>query len=208
MIPVQRQPEPASFVKKVKTPGDRFLGVHPHPASWKGREYWQKIINELWDAYSGVCAYACHWIPPDTGGSTVEHFIPKSVNPGLAYRWDNYRLVCSRLNGRKSDFQDVLDLFTLQDGWFHLGFPSLIVVPNPALPDADKTRVRATIARLKLNDDPTCLKARQVWLREYCQGTFPFSHLQKKAPFIARELARQDLVNTIAAMLVPPRTSR
>ena len=50
-----------------------------------------------------------YWIPPVTGGRSVEHFAPKKKHRDFAYEWDNHRLVCSVMNSRKRDFEDVLD---------------------------------------------------------------------------------------------------
>lgn len=201
MIPVTLQPEPANFDKDVRRPGDRYLAATPAPSNWKNREYWRKVIPELRSSYQSVCAYSCHWIARDTGADTVEHFIPKSINPALAYQWDNYRFVCSRLNGRKGVHQDVLDPFALQQDWFVLAFPSLLVAANPDLDGGQKDLVKATIDRLQLNDDETCVKARLDWLMPYCDGETDFPYLQRRAPFIAYELQRQALVETIKSMM-------
>ncbi len=68
-----------------------------------------RCLNELYSLYNGICAYACVLIPPVTGGRSVEHFAPKMKHPDYAYEWKNYRLVCSLMNSRKRDFEDVLD---------------------------------------------------------------------------------------------------
>ena len=56
----------------------------------------------------------------------VDHFYPKSVRPDMAYEWSNFRLASLKLNCRKREFQDVLDPFTIEPGWFCLSFPSLL----------------------------------------------------------------------------------
>ena len=101
------------------------------------------------------------------------------------------------LNGRKGDYEDVLDPFTLSEGWFALDFPSLLVHPGKNLLSAEEELVMNTINRLRLNDEGTCLQARMNWIRDYITVPFPFSHLEKKAPFIAHELKRQHLIETI-----------
>lgn len=204
MIPVRRQLEPADFSRRVREPGTAFLRRASHPTTWKNREYWRHILPDLHGAYGGICAYSAHWIPLDTGTATVDHFIPRSVRPDLAYEWTNYRLSSLLMNARKGYHQDVLDPFELQPDWFVLDFPSLQIKPNPALPASDARRVMDTIERLKLNDE-TCVGSRYRYVRDFCDGLIDFAYLRRDAPFIAYELQRQGLQNreTIVAIMQP-----
>lgn len=205
MIPVTRQPKPGDFNRLVRDPGKTHLRGSPTPTPEpryvRKKPLWQKVGVHLHAAYSEVCAYTCHRIALDTGFCTVEHFVPIKVDPQKAYEWDNYRLVCGRLNGRKGDHQDVLDPFQLADNVFTLQFPSLLVKPSPGLAPQLETDAWATINRLKLNDDGTCVRERQVRVRDYCTGDISFNHLRKEAPFIAHELQRQGLVSSITKMM-------
>ncbi|MCE5328133.1 MAG: hypothetical protein LLG01_17130 [Planctomycetaceae bacterium] len=203
VIPVAKQPTPATFVDLVHKPGMLFLSRVKSPSTdqWNKHAYWRKILPELHLAYNGICAYSCHWIAYDTGADTVEHFIPKSVAPAKAYNWSNYRLVCAVLNSRKREFRDVIDPFQVKDGWFVIRFPSLLVVPGKELPERLVSRVQKTINRLGLNDEDTCMKSREKYIKDYCLGKVTFGHLEDEAPFIARELSRQGLTNTIKTMM-------
>src|SRR2546427_329692 len=122
---IDRQPEPVNFNARVRIPGRRYLNHTPAPTSkeFAAHSFWRRILSELHDAYSGICAYSCHWIPYDTGADTVEHFLAKNTHPTQAYEWTNYRLVCATLNGRKGIHADVLDPFHVQNGWFVIDFP-------------------------------------------------------------------------------------
>jgi hypothetical protein len=99
------------------------------------------------------------------------------------------------MNSRKREHQDVLDPFTLQHGWFLLDFPSLQVRPNPGLSQADRERVCRTIARLKLNDYKA-IDERKAWLEAFKAGA-GLGFLRKRAPFLAHELERQQLLDTV-----------
>jgi len=200
VIPVKPQPAPASFYEKVQQRGEAFLTKIPNPKDWAGHEYWKDIQKELRDAHSGICAYSCHWIGPCTGSNTVEHFKPKSVYPYFAYNWENYRLVCGKLNGRKGDYEDVLDPFTLQDGWLVIDFPSLIISPGLHLLPIEAKLVHKTIKRLRLNGEDL-LEERLEYLRDHCVQDCPFLYLERKAPFLAHELRRQNLVETIREIM-------
>ena len=199
MIPIQLQPEPTDFFAKVQQPGEIFLAKDPDPTTsqWNKHNYWKRVLDDLYAAYSGICAYSCHWISPDTGGKTVEHFKPKKKYPQYAYRWENYRLVCGVLNGRKGEHEDVLDPFAIQEGWFVIDFSTLLVRPGPDISTPDARLVESTINRLGLNDEATCLRTRTKWLLDYIEVPFPFSYLARNAPFLASELKRQNLVETI-----------
>ncbi|MCP4663974.1 MAG: hypothetical protein GY856_51990 [bacterium] len=203
MIHVEPQPEPSDFDAKVRRRGLQFLSRHPEPSTsgWRNHDYWRKILPALYEAYHRICAYSCHWIPPDTGGRSVEHFLPKTKYPDRAYEWSNYRLVCLTLNGRKGDHEDVLDPFVVEDGWFVLDFPSLQIKPSADLDMPSRRRVQTTIERLCLNDEGTCLRNRSYYIRDYCQGEINFSHLRRCAPFVAMELERQKLVEAIREMM-------
>lgn len=139
-----------------------------------------------------MCAYTCHKIHCDTGFNSIDHFKSKDKYPQEAYNWANYRLVCGTMNGRKGKYDDVLDPFTLQEGWFELHFPSLQVIPNEHLEADAKSQVQKTIDRLKLNDY-ICTGGRQERLQPYLNEKYPLSHLQDIAPFLARELQRQNI---------------
>lgn len=199
MMHIDPRPEPDIFNDRVRVPGMKYLTHTPSPTTseFNNHSYWLRVLRNLHDAYRGICAYSCHWIPYDTGADTVEHFLPKAIYPKQAYEWDNYRLVCGTLNGRKGIFDDVLDPFHIENGWFVMDFPSLQVKPAEGLDGTLTTQVWATINRLRLNHDGTCLRARKRYVKYYCKGCIDMAYLWEEAPFIAYELERQELVTTI-----------
>jgi uncharacterized protein (TIGR02646 family) len=203
MIRVEPRPEPQNFDSLVRQPGYGYLSTRPNPSAkeWNKHSYWRRILKELHSSYKGICAYSCHWIPYDTGADTVEHFLPKTRYPMQAYEWSNYRLVCATLNSRKGDFEDVLDPFQIEDGWFTIDFPSLLVKPSKNLKKAQSDKVRLTIERLGLNDEDTCVKSRERYIKSYCLNDVSFDYLLLDAPFIAAELRRQNLVDSIKEIM-------
>ncbi len=162
MIPVKPQPEPSIFDQKVRIPGNKFLKKlaqlqrtsipRPTAKQWAYHDEWTRVRPHMRNAYKGRCAYIAHWIP-DSSNPNVDHFIPKSVEPWRAYEWSNYRLACPLVNAHKKDYQDILDPFTIQNDWFFLKFPSLMLEPNPNLPKQIQEQIQTTIDRLKLNED-------------------------------------------------------
>jgi hypothetical protein len=195
MIPVEIQPEPLNFSDRVKSPGERFLARTPKPSvqQWKGKEYWRRALPEMRRSYNGVCAYCAFWIPHSVGNHSIDHFIPKSQRPDLAYDWDNYRYVSARFNGRKGAHK-IVDPFALLPGWFILDFRSFFIKPDPGLSKNQQRLLWDTIKRLKLNSDDDLVDERQTWHSHYTDKEITFGHLKKKAPFMAFEILRQGLL--------------
>lgn len=202
MIRVEPVPEPANFNTNVRQPGLAYLNTQPPgiAVDFSGREYWRRALSELGSAYRSICAYTCHWIAFDTGSDTVEHFIAKSLHPELAYEWSNFRFVCGRLNGRKGAHTDVVDPFAVVDGMFEIQFPSLQITAGEQLLPADREVAESTINRLKLNDE-RCIRARQTYLLEFRDQQISFDYLARHAPFLAKELERQGIVNSLPQIM-------
>jgi hypothetical protein len=200
MIPVQLQPEPSDFNSKVRIPGSKFLQTNPSLTgrdAWKNREYWQKSLEDLYNAYNHICSYTAIWIQsPPEGQRSVDHFVPKSHDPSQAYEWSNFRLTSVRMNTWKDIHQDILDPFQIGNDWFFLNFFSLEIHPNPDLTWEQQEAILATTKRLKLNEKD-CIKTRQNWLNDYCFSHKSLGFLEKRAPFIAHELKRQGYTQKI-----------
>ena len=199
MIPVKPKPEPLSFDAKVRQKGLRWIqesgldSTQPVPVGLTVKPLWQMCLPELLEAYGRICAYVCIYIEDVTGFATVEHFAPKSRRLDLAYEWSNYRLVCGAMNGSKSNFEDVLDPFTLKKGTFQLNLISGAILVNTKLTAASKTRALETVSRLKL-DSPKCRRLRLRYFNKYIQRQINADFLQEQAPFVYSEMKRQKLL--------------
>ncbi len=213
MIRVELAAEPQDFDAKVRQPGLRAiaeLAGEPGLPKRKGRlrqavansreqipadkfpSYWTEALPELRAAYGHVCSYVCVYIEPVTGAASVDHMLPKSLSWQEAYEWRNYRLACSLMNSRKNDYRDVLDPFEIDDDWLRIELVGYQVIPSADLDPAIKTRVQATIDRLKLNDRD-CLTLREDYATDYFQGDISLGYLRRRAPFLAREIERQGM---------------
>jgi len=192
VIPIKPKPEPSDFAKLVRKPGNSFLSITPHPTAqeWEKRDYWRKALPAMSVSYKRICAYCAHWIPHSTGTHSIDHFIPKSIKPSLAYEWTNFRYVSSRFNSRKG-VKTILDPFELQEGWVTLDLASFLLKPNRDLLSEQKQQVSDTIEILKLNSDDKLVQERQGWIEDFLSGQYTFAFLSEKAPFIASELLRQ-----------------
>ncbi len=199
MIHVDAQPEPVSFDTHVRQRGlswlrnNRIAHNQPLSPSTKLEPYWRHCLDDMHVCYNGCCAYLAVFFERVTGGGSVDHFIAKSQRADLAYEWGNYRLACSRMNSRKREYDDVLDPFEVETGWFHLELVSGRIFPNPNLEPDQKDAVQATIDRLGL-DDPGNREMRARHYQEYRQGLYTAVFLERRSPFVWNEANRQGLL--------------
>ena len=213
MIPVTAADEPSDFRAQVYEPGLRAIAemVGERPKRKAGRRYakianrreeipavsfppfWTHCLDDLLEAYNFICAYSCFRIHPVTGAASVDHFAPKSRRWDRIYEWTNYRLASSRLNARKNNFEDLVDPFEVQDGWFQLELVGFQVVPNPKLEKSLRHQIETTITRLGLND---FRRAREDDAQRYWDGDVSLRTLRRESPFVALELERQHRLNS------------
>ncbi len=215
MIRLTIAPEPASFSRAVREPGENVLALlagRPAPHERVGRPieptrsiggqrvaksvadfpYWQQCLDELHAAYGGICAYYCFYIEK-ASLPHVDHFVAKHDQAGeLAYEWRNYRLACGYANACKSEYPEVCDPAAIEDGWFQLDLDTLDVRPDPSLPAELRAQVEATIVRLKLREG-RALEVRQRAMAHFRGGRALFGFLELDHPFIAKELARRGI---------------
>ncbi len=151
--------------------------------------YWTNSLDDLMIAYQEICAYTCFRIHDVTGGRSVDHFAAKSKAWHKVYEWSNYRLACSRINSRKLTFDDVLDPFEIEPGWFQLELVGFQVRPSEKLPPKVQKSICETITRLRLDDfcGRRIADAEDYWDREISLRT-----LERESPFVAAELRRQN----------------
>ncbi len=213
MIHVEVALEPKSFDEKVRKPGLRAIAelVGEKPKRNAGKRfkkraarrddisssdfppYWTECLTDLMNGYRQICAYSCFRIHTVTGASSVDHMAPKSRQWNRVYEWDNYRLACARLNSRKNNFENVLDPFEVEEGWFHLDLVGFTVFPNRKLKRSLQKEIDNTIDRLSLNDFRREREhdAERYWGNDVSLGT-----LRAESPFVANELNRQGRLNS------------
>lgn len=175
MIHVAPQPEPADFDAKVRRPGLSYLAsCNGSKIEWKNpkAQLWRRCAKELYDAYQGICCYTAMRIMPSSAAgsdrsSSVEHFVPKSESPELAYEWSNYRLASRKANADRGT-QKVLDPFEVEDGWFALDLFTGELAPGEGLNDAVQKAVESTIGAVRLND-PEWTRLRHIYYARFLQ---------------------------------------
>lgn len=190
MISVARKPEYTDFDIEVRQPGLAFLARTPRPTSaeFGKRSYWTKARSHLHAAYLGQCAYTTMYL---VDGGTIDHFLPKTTHPHLAYEWDNYRLARQKVNGRKGNTEEVVDPFEVEPGWFVLHMPSCLVRAGSGLDHVVRKRVNATINILQLNADDLLVQERCDLLISLADGDVTMTFLDRWYPFLSSEVRRQ-----------------
>jgi len=187
----------------VRMPGNTFLAINPTPTNRQIRraqaDYWRRCLPQLKAAYREICAYSAVWIP---ARGSVDHFLPKSSNYALAYEWSNYRLADQIINQRKDNSLGVQDPFLVQPGWFVIDFDSFSIGCGAGLQPDDESRVRYTIELLKLNADDELVEQRRTVVEQYARG-MTLADVERYYPFIASELKRQNLTETIKLRFQP-----
>ena len=200
MMRVHPAPEPDAFDEVVRQPGRRALdrlaaekysgSIEAVPAR-EFPSHWRNSLDDLLAAYNRICSYLCLYIRRGTGARSVDHMVPKSMAWDRAYEWDNYRLACSLMNSRKGAAASVLDPFDVEEGWFVLELFAFQVLPAQGLADPTAAAVEATIKRLRLNDEE-CRGAREEYAVEYWREEVSLDYVERRAPFVANELRRQN----------------
>ena len=204
MIPIKPAPEPKSFDKNVRQPGLQFLnelGISkPYDGRvripWKDGRFWRECIDLLEDSYHHTCCYVGMRINNSNSDKhrSVEHFIPKSLDPWLAYEWSNYRLSCRKANTDRGS-KTVLDPFLVDPNDFRLDLFSFELFPNPDLPLNKQSEVQATIDNIDLNNSYWKTN-RQKYYIEYIktqkisQNTLGEQFLLHYAPIVLAEINR------------------
>ena len=190
MIKVASRPEYASFDRDVRRPGAAFLATTPRPNNrqFRKHEYWSRSRTHLTNAYGRICAYTSFYLPT---GATVDHFIPKSLCPLLAYEWDNFRLCMDRVNNWKKNSLVAVDPFYMDSNWVILALPECVVKVAPQVPAIVRSRLRQTIELLRLNKDESFVEYRYQLVSDYVRGITELEHLHLYFPFIGREVERQ-----------------
>lgn len=207
MIPVKPALEPSSFNDEVRIPGLAFLSRLQIPKvvptgfkiPWKEQkaEYWKKCSSELENAYNHICCYVGMRINnslKDPKHRSVEHFVPKSKDPWLAYEWSNYRLACVKANNTRQS-KDVIDPFLVGPDDFRLDLYSGELFPNTDLPQEKQKLIQETIDKIELNDS-YWTKSRQLYYIYYLEKSKTISitkakeYLKENAPIVLAELER------------------
>jgi hypothetical protein len=190
MIPVHPRQPPQRFDETVGQPGQAWLDKHPRGAP---PGLWRKVQPALADAYDRRCAYSTKCLDYD---GEVDHFVSIAEDRRRAYDWNNYRYCDPRINKlkRNSPAARMLDPFDVQDDWFELSDPDLLLHVTDRCPPELRQRAEYTIDKLKLRDGESAVKGRRIWVERFEAGRAPLDLVEEMAPLVARMLRRRPVL--------------
>ena len=136
---------------------------------------------------------------PEQG--SVDHYLPKTTHPHLAYEWNNFRLASGRVNTCKGNQTGIIDPFLVENDWFFMEIPACLLRPNPTLPRELRTRISNTINSLRLNADDNYVQERCNILIEFAKNEISLGFLNRRYPFLAKEVTRQGFDQQILSTL-------
>jgi len=200
---ISTYPAPPNFTATVRNPGRNFLATTPSPvgSQWKGHSYWSNAHQYLYDRYSGICSYCASYVvratnPASDKHSSVDHFMPKSEFPELAYEWENFRLARRDINENKNNDMDIVDPVSICSDWVMLNFATARIRSAATAPALFKTRFTHTIDILGLNEPPFIEERTQV-IGDYAHDRLDLPTIDQLFPFVAREIVRQNIAVTM-----------
>jgi hypothetical protein len=97
------------------------------------------------------------------------------------------------VNSSKGNQIHILDPFDIENDWFYIDIPTCLLRPNPDLGKDLRARIKGTINSLRLNQDDNYVQERCNILIEYACGDISKNFLQRRYPFLAKEIDRQGL---------------
>jgi hypothetical protein len=183
-------PEPLRFNEDCREKGSAWLATQP---GWpdRPRDFWSPFRADLRRGFHLRCGYYAMWIHD----GQVDHFVSwatcKMTNQvDLAYEWTNMRFCDGALNSRKKTLDgQVLDPFEVEDDWFEVELPTLILRPVN-VPAERLASAKLTLERLELDTGSRSLELRWEWYEEHRSGRLDLDGLQLHAPLVAAAVER------------------
>lgn len=192
----ERLPKPVGF-EEVERAGATWLGAPPNERAKKRPSLWRKYADELARGFRYLCAYSALYVP----NGEVDHFVSEHEDPSRLYDWSNYRYANGWINKSKQALrsEQLLDPFEVDDAWFEIVLPSLQLVLTDACPPTVRGRAEFMLTRLGLGNDERVMKQRREWYRMFVEDELTLDGLAKKAPLIARAVAKWRAAEAAAA---------
>ena len=182
--------EPTAFDVECRQAGLTYL-QNQEALPKRPKDFWSPFRLDLRRGFGGCCGYYAMYVHD----GHVEHFVSwntcKNNNtPHLAYEWNNFRFVDGALNSSKRTLDGLLlDPFEVQDDWFELELPTLLL--RPVRVPADRMdAARLTLERLELDQGLRVLELRWEWYDQHRRGDLPLGGLRRVAPLVARAIER------------------
>ena len=127
---------------------------------------------------------------------TVDHFLSRNHHRHLSYEWSNFRYVSHWLNSSKQALDaQVLDPFDVQDEWFEIVLPSLVMRLTKCVPARVRPLAEFTLRRLQLDDGDRVYDQRKIYYDEVVETGHPIAWLERFAPMLATAVRRERVLS-------------
>lgn len=188
MMRFDRLPKPAGF-EDVEAKGKEWLEAPVEGRARRRPSLWRDYSAQLATGFRSLCGYSAIFV----ANGEVDHFVSEKEDPRRLYDWDNYRYADGWFNASKKDLRSdqILDPFEVEDGWFEILLPSMQLVRTTTCPPEFHDRADRMLGRLHLGHGEAVVRYRLEWYRMYKEGELTLAGLAKKAPLIARAIAKQ-----------------
>lgn len=112
------------------------------------------IRSTLVEITQNHCCYCDGYPLNTTSRQTIDHFIPKTLQPLLAYQWENLFLCCDKCQERNNKYTESLLKPDMDDYDFHryfiVDYHTGELQPNPTASPEDQHRAEETIKLFNL----------------------------------------------------------
>ena len=182
--------EPPLFAVECRQAGIDWLATQEELPK-RPRDFWSAFRDELREGFGRRCGYYAMNLPD----GQVDHFISwdtcKANAPHRAYEWDNFRFIAGSLNSKKGTLDDLLlDPFEVEDTWFEVELPTLLLRATDQLPPALADKARLTLDRLELEQGRKALTLRWEWYEMHRTQELPLPGLTRLAPLVAKAVEK------------------
>lgn len=183
-------PEPAGFDTDCRQKGEAWLNQQATLPK-RPRDFWSPFRSDLRRGFQKRCGYYAMYVHDGQVDHSVSWATCKKTNQAkLAYEWTNLRFCDGALNSRKSTLDaQVLDPFDVEDDWFEVELPTLIL-RSVNVPADRFDSARLTLERLELETGSRSLELRWEWYEEHRSGRLNLDGLRRAAPLVAAAVER------------------
>ncbi len=163
MVRLRRCPPPSGLVRYGALWTQRWLAIRSgsQDGDWATQRAKEILSGELRRLTFGKCAF-CEGLLGVTAYLEIEHYVAKTLDPAIAFQWENLFPICRLCNSAKSntDHAGALLRPDVEDpeSMLWLNPDNGELQPKPFLDVTDRSRIEQTIELCGLQRGPLCTK--------------------------------------------------
>lgn len=163
MVRLRRGPPPSDLLRNGGKWTQRWRAIHggAQTGDWATTAAKKLLCGELRSLAYGKCAF-CEGVLGVTTYLEIEHYTAKTVDPSLAFHWENLFPICRLCNNAKSDVDHAGDLLRPDvddpESLLWLNPDNGELQPRASLDAGQLRRIKRTIDLCDLQRGPLCTK--------------------------------------------------